>query len=166
MASRRISPSCPLQASKPAAGSARWRRASGARRQGGPRCARGRDRPIAHHRKETLHLSAAALDQRCEFGTLRQPHADAVDNDVAGLVKPVLRSQSPLDLDRRPTRSANDLTRHDRTFRTGSAPRDIAQIDTPIRSEHKPGPCPECRNPVATAGERNFPFERAPYRHE
>ena len=114
-------------------------------------------------------MSAAALDQRCEFGTLRQPHADAVDNDVADLVKPILRSQSPLDFDRRAARWANDLARHDRPSRTGSAARHFEGLavivcksltvdandiileeaakflllrlarDPPIRSEHKPG---------------------------
>src|SRR6516165_12791496 len=102
---------------KPAASLAPEKGAFGARRKGGPRRAR-RCCPIAHHRKKTLHLSAAALNQRCEFRAFRQLHADAVDNDIADLVKPTASSQSPLDFDRRATLRADDLTRHDHTFGT------------------------------------------------
>ena len=139
------------------------------RRWGGLPRARRSSSPVAHHRKKTLHLAAAALAQRCEFGTLRRSHADTVDDNVVDLIEPVTRSQPPLDFDRPAARWTNDLTSHNCTFGTGATAghferltvrrcksltvdahdiifEELAKLllfglacDTPIRSEHKPG---------------------------
>jgi hypothetical protein len=42
-----------------------------------------------HHREQTLHLAAVALDLGRELRSLRDRHADAVDDDVADLVEPI-----------------------------------------------------------------------------
>ena len=79
-------------------------------------------------RQQRLHLSALALYRRGEFGTLRDRHADAVNDHVVYLVGSVLGRQMPVDPDGKngrtmPARSRTatvreiDLARNDRPFR-------------------------------------------------
>ena len=78
----------------------------------GAEAGRRRLNRLAHRREETRYLSAIALNDRRNLGTLGECHTHAVDADVADPVASVADHEPPINLNRR-SLWTNDLAGHD-----------------------------------------------------